>query len=355
MRLATGGRVSAKRPIRPYYSKRGKANRRYLPTPFGSINAPRMGKPTRGLISYPGFPRTKYEPSRGRVSRTQPKGAGSTKSFFTIGKKFMSKTVYNLFKQNQDWTSTRIGSFRLQQELYGRAMSVDASFYSVEDFINDLTLAQASTPVANQIYTSELFYGNTKVTTTFTNSELTTTYVKLYELQPRFHITTIGIYGPLSCWNAGIVNMADAVAINPHQRPYMSPFDSEMFTRFWKVDKTISFALAPGESHEHVSTYYHNKGFHGTLTQAYDTFRGMSHAQMITASGTPINDNTSVMPLVSSSTVALNCVRRVTRTFTYAPQLRTRYTTLDTLPLSASLVGPVKVISDAIVQTDTDA
>jgi len=41
---------------------------------------------------------------------------------------------------------------------------------------------------------SELYYGTSKVTTTFTNSEYTTSYVSIYEIEPRFsHDTGVDV------------------------------------------------------------------------------------------------------------------------------------------------------------------
>jgi len=182
-----------------------------------------------------------------------------------------------------------------------------------------------------------------------TNSEYTTSYVSIYEIEPRFHMTLESTFGPTTLWKQGIEDMYGGT-VNPQTGVYNVPFESPMFVHFYKVNKIIKFALGSGQSHEHVSTYHHNKKLFGAIPGVYEIVHGMTNMQMIVVSGTPINDSTN-KALVSTSTCALAIVRRSTRNFTYAPQNRARYQYTETL----GTISSANVVTDTTIKLDSDA
>jgi len=162
-------------------------------------------------------------------------------------------------------------------------------------------------------------------------------------------MTLESTFGPTTLWKQGIEDMYGGT-VNPQTGVYNVPFESPMFVHFYKVNKIIKFALGSGQSHEHVSTYHHNKKLFGAIPGVYEIVHGMTNMQMIVVSGTPINDSTN-KALVSTSTCALAIVRRSTRNFTYAPQNRARYQYTETL----GTITSANVVTDTTIKLDSDA
>jgi len=327
MRVTTGGRVSGRtssRAMVPYKPRSGRYKKRPYGVPIRMPSWP-VGKVSRSA---------RYGPTY-RLSRRQSlevkikEGSGSTKSFYTNGKRSMPKRIQELFKNNQEWIVNGLSSSKLSAAAYGRQAVQYSSQYVGTNFFGDINLATGSAVTSQVSNGSELYYGTSKVTTTFTNSEYTTSYVSIYEIEPRFHMTLESTFGPTTLWKQGIEDMYGGT-VNPQTGVYNVPFESPMFVHFYKVNKIIKFALGSGQSHEHVSTYHHNKKLFGAIPGVYEIVHGMTNMQMIVVSGTPINDSTN-KALVSTSTCALAIVRRSTRNFTYAPQNRARYQYTETL------------------------
>lgn len=345
----TGGRLTG-RPVR-VYGGTGPRNSRRKPPLVMVPSGPRGGGP---LVPY--HPRTpRYQPTRPyrrrpSASKAMPIGVGSSRTTFREGRNFMPRYMYNLFKQNQDWISTSITSAKLDFNTYGSQQLDSFCIYTSSNFNDDLTLAGGVAPTIGALTTSELFYAKSTLRTTFTNVELTTSYVTIYEISPRFHQLTASSNTPKSTWKDGLVAEYGGASLNFHTMVYNKPFDSSLFTHFYKVKKTYSFALAAGESHDHEATYNHNRAVHGCVAYSHEIFAPMSKYQLIVVSGTPINDSVN-NTLVSTSTTSLNVVRRLTRKFTYAPQLRTRYMYADAL----NTITSANVISQAIKQADAEA
>lgn len=297
-------------------------------------------------VSSGDIPKSRFYRSNQTLSHIVAQSEGSTKSRYSDGRPRASRKIYDLFRNNQDWIATSTGTTKLKNTVYGAQIASYQNHYPNTQFAIDLANAVGGTLSSSVINTSELFYGKTTVVSTFTNTEVTTAYMHIYELSPRFHMVTEAGYNPVVCWKSGIDDAYGSV-INAHNKVYNSPFDSQMFTRFYKVKKVIKLVLSPGQSHEHISTYYHNKGLFGAVTAPYEINRTMSNMHMIIASGTPISDATT-NTLISTSTISINCVRRTTRNYTYAPQLRSRYIYSESLGAitSANVVTDVQKIID---------
>jgi len=100
-----------------------------------------------------------------------------------------------------------LSSSKLSAAAYGRQALQYSSQYVGTNFFGDINLATGSAVTSQVANGSELYYGTSKVTTTFTNSEYTTSYVSIYEIEPRFHMTLESTFGPTTLWKQGIEDM----------------------------------------------------------------------------------------------------------------------------------------------------
>jgi len=147
-------------------------------------------------------------------------------------KKYAEKNT-DLFKNNQEWIVNGLSSSKLSAAAYGRQALQYSSQYVGTNFFGDINLATGSAVTSQVANGSELYYGTSKVTTTFTNSEYTTSYVSIYEIEPRFHMTLESTFGPTTLWKQGIEDMYGGT-VNPQTGVYNVPFESPMFVHFYK-------------------------------------------------------------------------------------------------------------------------
>lgn len=285
----------------------------------------------------------KYRIKR-KLTKRIPQGVGSTFSSFTRGAKKMRRAYYAMWKNNQKYTVTNLSSTRLSQAAYGKQGISTFQIMGSTTFSDDLTrFAAGGTPTT--LPAASLLYGSLNVVSTFTNVELTTCYVDIYELSPRFHIPSTG-YAPSSAWTVGL--QAETGVVSGYQNdPYEKPFRSRVFCHFYKVDKILRFELAPGESHKHSSTYNINKMIHGSLVNAFTYVKDYSTFQMYVVSGTPINDTTNTS-LVSTSTITVDIVHNASYSVTKPANIYDQTVSTNGLNniTSAKVVTDTSVVSD---------
>lgn len=348
-RSRTGGRVSG--AMTPYRKKpRVASRRRAYPVAF---RMPNFKSPLIKPIKY------------GRTSRYDPKGSGagrkivshvgngSTTTSYTYGRKFMSREMYTLFKNNQEYVISALWSQRLDSNVYGRQyVGEDAFFNTWNNFQDALGKAMTTVPTANEKLTSTVYIGTMNVQTTFTNQELTTSYLTIYEIEPRFHMSSA--YSPALFWQLGLHRQTDTTT-DYFTYVYEKPFKSQQFGCYFKVMKSFEIELGSGQSHKHNSTYYINKPLHGCICSsaaAFGTMKGFTKYHMYVVSGTPVNDsNVSLVGNVSTSTVALDVVNNYSYNFTYAPSNRAKYSMSDGM---SAIVNTPNVLTQVQKLADTE-
>lgn len=282
-----------------------------------------------------------------KLTKRIPQGAGSTFSSFTRGAKKMRSQYYAMWKNNQKYTVTNLNSTRLSQSAYGKQGISSYQIMGSTTFSDDLTrFASGGTPTT--LPAASLLYGSLNIVSTFTNVELTTCYVDIYELSPRFHIPSSS-YTPAAAWTAGLLSETGVVS-GYQNDPYEKPFRSRLFCHFYKVDKIIRFELAPGESHKHTSTYNINKMIHGSLVNAFTYVKDYSTFQMYVVSGTPINDTTNTS-LVSTSTITVDIVHNSSYTVTKPANIYDQTVSTNSL----NNIVKANVVTDTTIQADASA
>lgn len=285
---------------------------------------------------------------RQALSRKIPVGIGSTVSTYAGGNLKMAKAHRDHCKNNQTYRISTVKYDKIVTNSYGTQAVNQERVMGASDFQDDCVRFGISGSTANY-YTTSLVYGEVVDTTTFTNQELTTAYLDIYEISPRFHTTATIL--PIERWNLGLGYEYDGTApSNVYLYPYEKPFRSQLFCLFYKVEKILKVELAPGQSHKHTSKYGINKLVHGGIAAQYQTSRGFTNFRMYVASGTPINDATN-NALVSTSTITIDVVTQRLYDVTTYPQTRTRTYSTNTLGAIAS----AKVVTDTNVISDGSA
>lgn len=354
MRINYSGRTRAKsaRTTSPARYKatayKGGTRRYRTGTKAGSIRVTPSGAIALAGGLYNAYRR--YKKSGGALTRKIAVGNGSTKSSYTCGSSRMPKDVWNMFQQNQKFTYSTVGAQRLTSTVYGAQVVDYAVFAPATLWSSDLGRAIGGGPPTNsQVSTSTLCYGTMKVTTTYTNVELTTSYLNIYEMEPRFHLGAAANQDPVALWNLGLNYECETTGIVYSSFIYSSPFKSHRFVDYMKVKKIFSIELPAGGSHTHVSHYHLNRKLRGSIPLSYGGIRDFTKYQMYIASGTPLNDSLSN---VSTSTIAIDVVTRREHDFTYDATYREKALFESGL---STITGSVNVISDASKQADTNA
>lgn len=347
-RTRTGGRVSG--AVAPYRSKAKVSRRRPSgpPVPFRMPSWPTTSGRARYSRTY------KYKSpaySRKVVSHA---GNGSTKTSYTSGTKRMSRDMYNLFKNNQEYIIGQLSSQRIDSNSYGRQFVGELGIFNAYSSYTDmLSKAMPTAPTLNERYTSTVHVGTINATSTFTNQEATTSYLTIYEIEPRFHMPSS--FSPTLFWQIGLQRQTDTTT-DFYTYVYEKPFKSHQFCCYFKVTKSFDIELAAGQSHKHESTYHINKALHGCIPTSASVnalMRGFTKFQLYVASGTPINDsNVSLVGNVSTSTIAIDVVNNINYNFTYAPALRAKYSMSDGM---AAIVNTPNVITQVQRIVDTEA
>jgi len=80
-----------------------------------------------------------------------------------------------------------------------------------------------------------LFYSDFELITTFTNMEMTTSYLDIYEIEPRFHIPAGN--DPATLWDAGL--FSEGAQVNAVNFVLRNTFKSRLFCLYYKVKKLL--------------------------------------------------------------------------------------------------------------------
>lgn len=339
-RQLTRASTSSPLPYRPTTNTplRGNSSRSRIAT-----YRPQPPSRPRRYPNPPRFRRLKRRTASLRVKIRRPQN-GSSFSYYTGGMTKMSRNIYNFWKMNQKYTVNQLISQKLQSTVYGtQAISNIPSLIS-SDFNDDLARI-FGTQTTNQKNTTALIYGTCKDVVTYTNVELTTCYLHIYEITPRYNYNQ----NPITAWSSGLTAQED-VTSQDSTYPGATPFASQNFCLLYKVNKVYQVQLGPGESHKHTSTYGINRLVHGAIANMAVYTTKFSYWRMYVASGTPINDATN-KTFVSTSTISLDIVTNRTWDFAKDSTQRTQRFSSNAL----STITSAQVVSDATIETDGNA
>lgn len=328
---ATGGRITGGEMYfrnRQYYNERRDMARatgtmtpyRRAPLARGtSMEARRMQAVARGRPRrVPGFPFKRKRRKR-LTTNVAKSGAGSTFSRLVFGSKTVPKSLYALYKNNQEYIYEVLIPKR-ETSAFGK-QAVDLLSRNDSNFLQSLMLTIPQLAAGPTIYqTGKFILQKTVSQMTFTNQDLATAYVQIYSIVPRFHVPAG--QNPIALWDKGLEDQSATPGLNDDYRDvYAKPFSSQNFCLYYKVDKVTTFELQQGQSHCHETTYHINKEVHGQIVNAFAGIRGITKHNMIVVSGTPINDLAN-KTLISTSSCAVDIVEKVTTHYTYAASQR---------------------------------
>lgn len=305
---------------------RAQRRRRRWPIPLISMNRAATNNSTTRGFGYRPFPTGSMTMNRLAypVQTVRPAGGnGSTFTRYNVWTpgahpkiKFIRKTAQEQFYQN-------VMSRRMSNANYGQ-QALDAFYVGRVSELHTM-----ATTALNYNATTDIFIDTITVDTEITNQSKSTTYLDLYEITPRFSFESA--YDPVNVISSG--STAEGVstgAVSLGLRPTMI----KKFTYMYSIHKKFTIELGQGQSHRHTATYHVQKRYNEAY---YDLLGGSRQLPQVTkwlliiASGAPLNDSTTKTN-VSTSTVALDIVRKERYKFLYTQPAYTTYTFVSSLP-----------------------
>lgn len=326
----TGGRVTGQ-------TSWGNRKREYMRKPYAVARRPTMAMTKKKKP--PGFPggfymapyrrpaarKPYYRPLKTRKLYYKPASnpGGSSISNLSFGTKSVPRWLSSLYKQNQNYTyeyltSNRRTSVFGKQTMHTYSMLDNGQLNQIIQTIPQITSAAL-------IDSGKLYVEDVKLTQTYTNVDLATCYLTIYDLVPRFNIplTTPIPMSPENAWDKGLEDQATVPAANDNYLdPYSKPFASQLFCLFYKILKVSTIELQQGQSHCHNVTHNIHKPWYGQMSDIFFWHRNHSKFTLSVFTGTPINDLTS-KSLVSTSSCAIDIVSKQIVSYTYAAVQRT--------------------------------
>jgi len=106
--------------------------------------------------------------------------------------------------------------------------------------------------------------------------EMTTSYLDIYEIEPRFHIPAGN--DPATLWDAGL--FSEGAQVNAVNFVYETLLNQDFFVFITKLKKIIKIELSPGQSHKHKATYHINSEWTVAVLRTYDILRDVTKFQM---------------------------------------------------------------------------
>ena len=137
---------------------------------------------------------------------------------------------------------------------------------------------------------TQLWLDHVYLQTQITNFSSEVNEITIYELVAKENTTTG--YDPVTCIQTGYNAKYNNTAA--YLRPYNSPTESQVFNRYWKVDKKIKVVLKPSETHKHQSFYGYKKKWlsaflnTGSGATKPSILRGWTRTTMIQANGVAV-------------------------------------------------------------------
>lgn len=257
--------------------------------------------------------RAKAKPNRnGRLNRQiAPVGTGSSQSFFS--KRYKARLPIKVLKNLAPVRVTvQTSSESLRTVAYGKQKATAVLQFPCSQLTNFFTNLVDS----NSSNTQSMLLRSIEQEYMISNASSTNVFLKIYEVTARNDFTastnsaTLGaaINTPHGAFDQGIYDInsgMDAMTLG------VTPFQSQLFTQMYKVDKIYHIELGAGRTHKHLSRFSPNAIVHEPRTSRNHILEKLTRGVLILAFGSPINDTTTASS-VSTSIVALNMVRKET-------------------------------------------
>lgn len=357
----TGGRVTGQ-------TNWGNRKREYMRKPYAVARRPTMAMTKSKKKKPPGFPggfymapyrrsprKPYYRPLKTRKLYYKPatNAGGSTTSNLTFGTKSVPRWLSDLYKQNQNYTYEYLTSNRRTSVFGKQAMTTYSMLDNIQ--LNQIIQTIPQITSAALIDTGKVYIEDVKLTQTYTNVDLATSYLTIYDIVPRFNIplTTPIAMSPENAWDKGLEDQSLVPALNDNiLDPYAKPFASQLFCLFYKINKVTTVELQQGQSHCHNVTHHINKPWYGQMSDIFFWHRNHTKFTLSVITGTPINDLTS-KSLVSTSSCAVDIVTKQIVTYTYAAVQRTIRSSQNSL--SAITSAEIASIGAGVVVNEDEA
>lgn len=148
-----------------------------------------------------------------------------------------------------------------------------------------------------------------------TNTSNTTTFLDLYEVEPR---SDLSVY-PQTAFNDGIKNLIGQQTAGNADAYGMTPFMSKLFTSSYRMKKIFKIEMPPGGTHIHTSHYRINRKYPFANQQGdagNQIVKGFTKSLLLVAHGEVIN-STAVSPVLTPAPVSLNILFTEKRRFRF--------------------------------------
>lgn len=148
-----------------------------------------------------------------------------------------------------------------------------------------------------------------------TNTSNTTTFVDLYEVEPRGDTKN----APQFAFQEGIINLIGNQVYGASNAYGMTPFMSKLFTTTYKVKRVFKIEMPPGGTHIHYSNYRINRRYpfanaEGDIGNQF--VQGFTKNMMLIAHSEVVNSN-EVSPKLTPAPVSLNILVTEKRRFRF--------------------------------------
>lgn len=179
--------------------------------------------------------------------RRQGGGSGGSNSGFSTGRKSsIRKYVKFMSKGNYTYNSDQIFTTALGKQtpvVLGNNCYVPDVIQAIKQTV---TAAGSPLPAQNSMQKFLIRECTSRyVVRNLSNQPMT---IWFYDAMPRFdlEVNQTTAYD----WNAGLIQ--ELAAVGSYNTPFVTPFQSKLFTQFWKVCKVVKKQLQPGEEHYHT-------------------------------------------------------------------------------------------------------
>lgn len=271
----------------------------------------------------------------------KPNAFGSSTSYFTSGRKKMSKQnklitktlspthyVYNL--------GTRIQNTVGLQEYFTIGTYFDQTF-------NDIIIGQiVSSPLEDDetIKNKKVFFERVRAEITLQSMSNGTLRATIYDITARRDIPSATIANPLNTIQTSMSEVPTpsntAGADANYKVQGLSPFHSPIFCQFFKIRKVTNIELTQGQTHVHRVNYRPYKWVSNSVLSNLDYgVKGLTSYSVICLNGVPSNDSvTKTSATVTTGLRTLDVIQNYVMDYRYANENFTRLLVTDNLPKS---------------------
>lgn len=320
-----------------------------------------MGQLTRKAYAYAKVARTARRYRKRTVIKKKPlprtqrqnvrvQGVGGQISYFSRKNK-TSKRVLDFIKNHANNTlfwndSVRVTSNAGCQSIQTYGNFTCGTWSATQSTDNDLAYIQyvvggdATTTGPNR--TVRFLLKSVKSSFKMTNQDNSNTEVIIYDILTR-RDSNIGVN---TAFVDGINQQATGAYTTANLPPGVSPWDSQEFNAYYRIAKKTRIILGAGQSHTHLVSLTPRYMFSSSLqADSNKSIKNLTHYTMISVSGMPYNDKTTVTN-VATGTCVLDVVWSKQLSYTWSDDMRSN------TYITNNLLG--KITTEHVMETDGD-